>query len=86
MRDVAIERGKILVALHEVEQIGAHRHQVAGAAGRAVEPADQLLPPRLGGKMQIAGVGFVRLHPPAFDRLRQLLPVRAVIAGEAFEK
>ena len=86
MHDIAIERGQILVAMHEIEQIGAHRHELAGAAGCAVEPADQLLPPRLGGKMQVAGVGIIRLRSPVLDRLRQSLPVRPVIAGEALEE
>ena len=56
MHHVAVERGKVLVAVREIEQIGAHRHQLAGAARRAVEPADQFLPPRFGSKMQVAGI------------------------------
>jgi hypothetical protein len=36
--------------------------------------------------MQVAGVVIVRLRPPALDRLRQPLPVRTVIAGEAVEE
>ena len=68
------------------EQIGAHRHQVAGAAGCAVEPADQFLPPRLGGKMQIAGVVVAGLRAPGLDRLRQLFAVRTVIARQRLEE
>ena len=86
MHDVAVERGQILVALHQGEQVGAHRHQVAGAARRAVEPADQFLPPRLGSKMKVAGVAVVRLRAPALDRLRQLFAVGAVVAGQRFEE
>ena len=86
MHDVAVERGKILVAVHGAKQIGAHRHQFAGAARRAVQPADQFLPPRLGGKMQVAGVIVVRLRAPGLDRLGQLFPVRTVIAGQRFEE
>ncbi len=40
MRHVAVERGKVLVAVHEVEQISAHRHQLAGATRRAVQTAE----------------------------------------------
>jgi hypothetical protein len=40
MHHVAVERGKVAVAVHEVEQIGAHGHQLAGAARRAVQAAD----------------------------------------------
>ena len=82
MHDVAVERGQILVALHQGEQVGAHRHQVAGAARRAVEPADQLLPPRLGSEMKVAGVGVVRLRAPALDRPRQLFAVGAEVARQ----
>ena len=57
MHDVAVERAELAAALQEVEQVGAHLHQLAGAARRAVEPAKQLLPPRLRGKVQVAG-GF----------------------------
>ena len=86
MHDVAVERCQILVALHQRKQIGAHRHQFAGAARRAVEPADQFLPPRLGGKMQIAGVGVARLRAPALDRLRQPFAVGTVIAGQRLRR
>ena len=86
MHDVAVECCQILVALHQRKQIGAHRHQVAGAARRAVEPADQFLAPRLGSKMQIAGVGVVRLRAPALDRPRQPLAVGTVVAGKRCEE
>ncbi len=86
MHDVAVERGQILVALHHGEQVGAHRHQVAGAAGCAVEPSDQFLAPRLGCEMKIAGVVIVRLRAPALDRPRQLFAVRAEVAGQRFEE
>ena len=72
--------------LHQAEQIGAHRHQFAGAARRAVEPAEQFLPPRLGGKMQVAGVIVGRLRAPGLDRLRQSFAVRAVVAGQRLRK
>ena len=55
-----------------LEQIGAHRHQIAGAARRAVEPADQFLPSRFGSEMQVAGVVIARLRAPGFDRLGKL--------------
>ena len=86
MHHVAVERGEILVALHQGKQVGAHRHQVAGAARRAVEPANQLLPLRLGCKVKVAGVAVVRLAAPVLDRLRQLFAVGAEVAGQRFEK
>ena len=86
MHDVAVERRQILVALRQRKQVGAHRDQFAGAAGRAVESADQFLAPRLGRKMQVAGIVIARLRAPAFDRLRQFFAVRAEVAGEGREE
>ena len=86
MHHVAVERGKVLVAVREIEQISAHRHQFAGAARRAVEPADQFLPPRFGSKMQVAGILVGRLRAPGLDRLRNPLPVRTVVANQGFEE
>ena len=86
MHHVAVQCCQILVALHQRKQIGAHRHQLAGAARRPVEPANQFLPPRLGSKMQIAGIGVVRLRAPALDRPRKSFPVGAVVAGKRREE
>lgn len=86
MRDVAIERGEIGVPVHHAEQIGAHVDEIAGAAGRAVEPADQLLPPRLRGEVQGACVLVAGLGAPFLDRLGQALPIGAEIAHQSVEE
>ncbi len=86
MHDVAVERGKVLVAVHGAQQIGAHRDERAGAARRAIQLADQFLAPRLGGKVEIAGVSVGRLRPPSLDRLGKFFPVRTEIAGQGFEE
>ena len=86
MHDVAVERGKVLVAVHGAQQIGAHGDERAGAAWRAVQLADQFLPPRLGGKVEIAGVSVGRLCAPSLDRLGQLFPVRTEVPGQGFEE
>jgi len=86
VHDVAVERGEVLVAVHQAKQIGAQRHQFAGAARRAVQPADQFLPARLGSKMQVAGVIVGRLRAPGLDRLGKPFPVRTVIADQGFEE
>ena len=87
MHDVAVERGEILCGLHVSEQVGAHRDQFAGAARCAVEAADQLLPPRLGGEMQRR---WRRRRPgcarQAFDRLGELAAVGPEIADQRLEK
>src|SRR6185437_6224214 len=69
MRDVAVERGKVLVAAYQAEQVGAHRDQISGATGRTVQPPDQFLPPRLGSKVEGATIAFARLGDPGFDGL-----------------
>ena len=76
MHHVAVERGNVVM----------HRHQFAGAAGRAVEPADQFLPPRFGSKMQVAGILVGGLRAPGLDRLRNSLPVRTVVANQGLEE
>ncbi|MGY4349321.1 hypothetical protein ACVWXM_005814 [Bradyrhizobium sp. GM7.3] len=86
MRNVAIECGEIGVPVHHVEQVGAHLDEIAGAAGCAVEAADQLLPARLGGEVQGAGILVGRLGAPCLDRLGQAFPIRAEIAHQGFEK
>ena len=86
MHHVAVECCQILVALDQGEQIGAHRHQFAGAARCAVEPADQFLAPRLGCKMQIAGIGVARLRAPALDRAATAVRGRARSRGRASAK
>ena len=86
MHDIAIERRQILVALHQIQEIGAHRHQFASATRGAVEPADQFLPPRLGGEMQVAGVVVTWLRAPGLDRLRKFFTVRPVITSQCLEE
>ena len=86
MRDVAVECGEIGVSVHHAEQVGAHVDEIAGAAGRAVEAADQLLPARLGGEVQGAGILVGRLGTPCLDRLGQAFPIRAEIAHQCLEE
>jgi len=86
MHDVAVERGEILAAIHVSEQIGAHRDQIAGAPRSAVEPADQLLPPRFGCEMQVGTVAVAGLCLPDLDRLGELGLVRPEIARQRLEK
>ena len=45
------------------EQVGAHRDQRGGAAGRAIEPAEQLLAARLGGVVDLARRDLVVAGP-----------------------
>ena len=54
---VVVDGGEIVAMVHRVEQLLAHAHQRGGAAGREIEPAEQLLPARLGRAMKLGGRG-----------------------------
>src|SRR5205085_11557932 len=86
MGHVAVQRGEFAVAVHEPKQIGAHCHQVAGAARGSVEPPNQFLPPRLGSEMKIASVFIASPRAPALYRPGQLFPVRTEVAGQRLEE
>ncbi len=86
MNDVAVERVEIAVAFHRAEQVGAHPHQLAGRPRRAVEPAKQLLPPRLGSEMQVAGVIVRRFCAPGLDRLCQPCAVGTVVPRQRLKE
>ena len=60
---------------HRVHQVLAHRDQRRGAAGREIEPAEQLLPARLGGKMQFDRGLVAPLARPGIDRRIDALAV-----------
>src|SRR2546423_8270414 len=86
MGHVAIQRGEFAVAVHEPKQIGAHCHEVAGAARGSVQPPNQFLPPRLGSEMKMAGVFIASLRTPALYRPGELFPVRTEVAGQCLEE
>lgn len=85
MFEVAGDRIEVLAILAQVEQVGAHGHQFAGPAGRAVEAAEQLLSPRLGGEVQTAA-GTADAAAPEFDRALHLVSVRTEGAGQRLEE
>ena len=63
MDEIGVDDGESSRLIHGVEQLLAHAHQRGGAAGREIEPAEQLLPARLGCGMQLEhrlGVGSAR--------------------------
>src|SRR3954449_7626027 len=86
MGHVAIQRGQFAVAVHEPKQIGAHCHQIAGAARGSVQTPNQFLPPRLGSKMKMAGVFIASLRTPALYRPGELFPVRTEVASQRLEE
>ncbi len=52
MDEVGVDGFQLRVASEQVQQILAHPDEAGGAAGRAVEPPEELLPARLGGEVQ----------------------------------
>ena len=53
MKEISVEHEEPAVGAHGCEEIGAHRDQRRCAAGRAIEPPEQLLPARLGGVVDL---------------------------------
>ena len=68
MDEIVVDRGEIVAVAEHVDQLLAHAHQRGGAAGREIEPAEQFLPARLGGGMQLGGGCVGRLFAPGGDR------------------
>src|SRR5436190_7030255 len=86
MYDVAVERGKILVADLGIEQVGPHRHQFAGCTRRPIQSPKQFLPSRLGSEVKIAGAIFGWSGAPALDGLLELGLIRAVALRQRLEE
>ena len=68
MDEIVVDRGEIVAVVEHVHQLLAHAHQRGGAARRQIEPAEQLLPARLGGGMHFGGGCVGRLLAPGGDR------------------
>ena len=75
MGEVPIDHGQIAVLTHEFKQLGAHGDQRGGAAGRAIEPAEQFLPARLGGVVNFARGRLVAVRIPSRHRLPHPLAI-----------
>ena len=64
MDEIGVDHRKVAAVRHRIEQLLAHAHQRRGAAGREIEPAEQFLPARLGGLMDLGCGLVVRLVLP----------------------
>jgi len=84
--EVLVQRRQRRQVLQEADQVRAHGDQLGGAAGGAVEPADQLLAARLGGLMQRHGGGLGRLPAVGFDGGLDARAVGAEVLGERGEE
>ena len=87
MDEVVIDRAQIVLAMREhVEQLRAHAHQRDGAAGREVEPAEQFLPARFRGGVQLGSGIVVRVLVPAGDGRLHARLVGAETLGQRLEE
>ena len=66
--EILVDRGEVVAMVHRIEQLLAHAHQRGGAAGRQIEPAQQLLPARLGRAMDLGRGGIGGRALPGRDR------------------
>ena len=86
MDEIAVDGGEIVTAAERVQKMLAHPHQRRGTAGREVEPAQQFLPPRLGGQVHAGGSGIGGSGAPGLDRGREPLMVGTEIRRQTLEK
>ena len=86
MHEILIDRCQVVAVHQRVHQVFAHSDQRGGAAGRKIEPAEQLLPAWLGGAMQLErGLVGPLARPDIHGRIDPLA-VDAVTRGERFEE
>ena len=83
---ITINNGERRVLLDELEQIGAHRDQRRGAAGRAIDPPEQLVTAWLGGVVDFARRRFVAARLELGDRVPHPIAIRPKIIGERREE
>ena len=86
MQKIAIDNGERRVLLHELEQVSAHRDQRRGAAGRAIDPPEQLVTTRLGGVVDFARRRFVAIRLELGDRVPHPIAIGPEIVGECDEE
>ena len=72
--------------IERVHQLFAHAHQRGGTARREIEPAKQLLPPRLGGGMNFGRGQVRRIRPPGLDRLLHARGIGSETLRQGFEE
>ena len=86
MHEIAVDRREIGIFRHQGHEVGAHAHQGLRTAGGAVEPAQQLLPARLGMNVQVGGDAVGGLGEPGRDRLLEASLIRTESVQQGLEK
>ena len=86
MDEIGIDRLEVVAVVERIEQLLAHAHQRGGAAGREIEPAQQLLPARFGGGVNFGGGLVGRRGLPGRDGGIEPLAIGAEAVGQRLEK
>ena len=86
MHEIGIDRLEVVAVIERIEQLLAHAHQRGGAARREIEPAQQLLPARLGGGMNFGGGLVGGRGLPGGDGGVEPLAVRAEAVRQRLEE
>ncbi len=86
MDEIGIDRLEVVAVVERIEKLLAHAHQRGGAARREIEPAQQLLPARFGGGVNLGGGLVGRRGLPGGDGGVEPLAVRAEAVGQRLEK
>ena len=69
MNEIVVDGAQVIAMVERIHQLLAHADQRGGASGREIEPAEELLPARLGGGMHLGGCCVRRRRAPCIDGL-----------------
>ena len=86
MLEIAVDDGEPAIVAHGLEEVGAHRDERRRAAGGAVEAAEEFLPARLGGVVDLARRGSAARRDEARHRVLDPAPVGAEVVGQRAEE
>ena len=86
MQKIAIDNGERRVLVHERKQVRAHIDQRRGAAGRAIEPPDELVTAGFRRKMDFARRGFVAVRAKVAYGFAEALAIRPELVGKRMEE
>ena len=87
MDEVGVDLPEVVLAMLEhIDQLLAHAHQSGGAAGREIEPPEQLLAARLGGGVHFRRGFVVGLAAPDGDGRLHTRGIRPETFGQRLEK
>ena len=86
MLKIAVDDREAAIAGHGLEEVGAHRDESARAAGGPIETAEEFLPARLGGVVDLARCGSSAGRHEAGHRVFHPAPVGSELVGQRAEE